>query len=323
MAQARQHTGSDSNGHTSARSRTRTPGRAQSGSGPNRTGKAQAASGGMHTEREDHPWEINIPDHPTRADSPTYVVSRKLMNNLVKEVKEFYLGTEVPYQDHHGGGLWVKDDDGWLFIKNLAGMEWSQQFCADPAKVDRLRQFAQRIYKAFPQSIAALKKLLEGQDYPLEKILNEKIETQEQVARWVDSIFNASVPLSARRHTGVIQPNGHKASAPKVEGGVHHYPTPITDIQLFKRDDFQLWVVDDQGEVAAVTPAHPRGSGRSEINVAYATPGTHLQRRWIAAHQKGEHLQLAGDDSLAKQAFAAQGPSRRPGARREGRRAAK
>ena len=261
---------------------------------------------GLHTEHEDHPWEIDIPDHPKRADSPIYVVSRKLMNNIVSEVKKFYLGTETPYQDHHGGGLWVKDDAGWLFIKNLAGMEWSQQFCADPAKVDALRVFAQRIYKAFPQSLPALKALLHGETYPLEQILDEEIKTQEQVSRWVDSIFNASVPLSARRHTGVLEPNGNQQSALHVEGGVHHYPTPITDIQLFKYDDFQLWVVDHEGKLAAVTPAHPRGSGKSEVNVAYATPGTQLHKRWIAAHQKGEHLQLGGDHSLAKQAFAAQ-----------------
>lgn len=304
MAHARQHTGTDSAGHTATRPQAHSTGHAPARRGSNRTGNGQAPSGG-HTEREDHPWEINIPDHSPRQDSPTYVISRKLMNNIVKEVKDFYLGTEPPYQDHHGGGLWVKDADGWLFIKNLAGMEWSQQFCADPKKVDRLRQFAQRIYKAFPQSLPALQKLVDGQDYPVERILNEKIETPEQVARWVDSIFNASVPLSAGRHTGVVQPKRGKA-APKVEGGVHHYPTPITDIQLFKYDDFQLWVVDGEGAVAAVTPAHPRGSNRSEINVAYATPGTKLHNRLAATHKKQGHLELSGDDPMAKQAFAAQ-----------------
>jgi len=313
MAQARRRrSGTTGTGRTrsgtagTTRARPGSAGTNRTRSGAAGTGRTRPPSGGLHTQREDNPWEISIPDHPQRTDSPTYVISRKLMNDIVKEVKDFYLGTETPYQDHHGGGLWVKDDAGWLFIKNLAGMEWSQQFCADPAKVDRLRQFAQRIYKAFPQSIPALKTLVEGQNYPLEQILDEKIETQAQVARWVDSIFNASVPLSARRHTGVIDPKGGKAAAPTVEGGVHHYPTPITDIQLFKHDDFQLWVVDSQGALAAVTPAHPRGSGRSEVNVAYATPGTPLQKRWVAAHQKGEHLQLSGSHPMAKQAFAAQ-----------------
>jgi len=260
-----------------------------------------------HSEREDHAWEINIPDHPQRADSPTYTVSRTLMNSIVGGVEDFFLGAKGPYEDHHGGGLWVMDDEGWLFIKNLAGMEWSQQFCADPAKVDRLRQYAQRIYKAFPKSIPALKALVRGKGYDIEAVLNERITTAAHVSRWVDSIFNANVPLSARRHTGIIDPKGKPARALQIEGGVHHYPTPITDIQLFKHDDFQLWVVDQQGQLAAVTPAHPRGSGRSEINVAYATPGTDLHKRWVETHEEGEHLQLSGDNPMAKQAFVAQG----------------
>jgi hypothetical protein len=268
-----------------------------------------AAQQGSHAEREDHPWEIRIPDHPQRADSPTYVVSRKLMNAIAAEagMVASFIGGAAPYQDHHGGGLWVKDGAGWLFVKNLSGMEWSQQFCADPKKVDRLRQYAQRLCAAFPQTLPALKALLAGADYPLEDLLERPIATAADVARWVDSIFNAGVPLGARRHTGVLQPNGKDAgSAPQLEGGVHHYPTPITDIQLFKYDDFQLWVVDDEGKLAAVTPAHPRGSGRGEVNVAFATPGTKLHQRWLAAHKKGEHLQLPARHPLAKQAFAAQ-----------------
>jgi hypothetical protein len=268
-----------------------------------------AQQGSGHTEREDHPWEIRIPDHPRRADSPIYVISRKLMNTIAGDAATIagFLGSGAPYQDHHGGGLWVKDDAGWLFIKNLAGMEWSQQFCADPKKVDRLRQYAQRLCAAFPQTLPALKALLAGAACPLEDILERPIATPADVARWVDSIFNASVPLAARRHTGVLEPNGKASGAsPQIEGGVHHYPTPITDIQLFKYDDFQLWVVDDEGQLAAVTPAHPRGSGRGEVNVAFATAGTKLHKRLRAAHKKGEHLQLAASHPLAKQAFAAQ-----------------
>jgi hypothetical protein len=103
------------------------------------------------------------------------------MNNVVKEIKDFFLGSKGPYQDHHGGGLWVKDHDGWLLIKNLAGMEWSQQFCADPEKVDKLRQFAQRMYKAFPDSLPAFKQLGFAD---AENVLNERITSPELVARW-------------------------------------------------------------------------------------------------------------------------------------------
>ncbi len=96
------------------------------------------------------------------------------------------------------------------------------------------------------------------------------------------------------------------ASAPELEGGVHHYPTPITDIQLFKRSDFQLWVMDPEGELAAVTPVGRRGSGDGRVNVAYATPGTQLHRRWVAAHQACQHLTLEADHPMAVQAFAGQ-----------------
>jgi hypothetical protein len=226
------------------------------------------------------------------------------MNALVKPLKGFYLGAEGPYQDHHGGGLWVKDQDGWFLIKNLAGMEWSQQFCADPKKVDQLRLFAQRIYRSFPDSIPAFVAM--GFKDATE-VLSTPITDAAGIARWTDSIFNASVPLPQRLHTGVLSPNGKPSgAAPQLEGGVHHYPTPITDIQLFKHDDFQLWVMDDEGQPAAVIPKHPRGSGKSEVQVAYATPGTKLHRRLIEAQQAGGELELAGDHPMARQAFAAQ-----------------
>lgn len=272
-----------------------------------------------HTQHEDNPWTINIPDHPKRADSPIYVVSRKLMNDIVKAAGAPFISPDGPYQDHHGGGLWVKDAEGWFLVKNVAGMEWSQQFCADPSKVEVLRKNAERLYAGFPLSIPAMEALVAGKDYPVANILATPIndpdpaKAQALVSRWVDSIFNASVPLHQSLHTGALKPVSGVDATLKIRGGVHHYPTPITDIQLFKYDDFQLWVVDAQGQLAAVTPAHPRGSSQnpaiadaSEINVAYATPGTELDKRWLEAHEKGDHLTLSGASPLAAQAFAAQ-----------------
>jgi hypothetical protein len=279
---------------------------------PPATPPAPASAG--HTEHEDHPWTIDIPDHPKREDSKTYIVSRKLMNAIVKAASgvmhDFFCGEATAFQDHHGGGLWVQDADGWMLLKNLAGMEWSQQFCADPAKVDQLRRVAQRLYAAFPDSIPAMQQLLgdAAAHYPLAAMLSEEIKDPDGVARWVDSIFNASVPLYAARHTGALKPNAHlpPGGLPHIEGGVHHYPTPITDIQLFKHDDFQLWVMDPQGQLAAVTPACPRGSGKGEVNVAYATPGTKLHDRWVVAHEACDHLTLEADHPMAQQAFSTQ-----------------
>src|SRR5262245_30425992 len=49
--------------------------------------------------------------HRPRTDSPYYVKSRKALHQIVGTLTEHFFGGE-PVQDHHGGGLWVFDDDG-------------------------------------------------------------------------------------------------------------------------------------------------------------------------------------------------------------------
>jgi Family of unknown function (DUF6424) len=48
-------------------------------------------------------------------------------------------------------------------MRNIAGIEWSAQFCADPAEVDVLRQNARRLYARYPEAVAELgiRKLLD------------------------------------------------------------------------------------------------------------------------------------------------------------------
>ena len=82
----------------------------------------------VHAESEDHKWDINVPDHPTRADSPEYVAARNKMNQIAAGATGLVYGPP-PYQDHHGGALWMKDAQGWFLVRNLAGIEWSAQFC--------------------------------------------------------------------------------------------------------------------------------------------------------------------------------------------------
>ena len=81
----------------------------------------------VHGESEDHKWDINVPDHPTRADSPEYVAARNKMNEIAAGTTGLVYGPP-PYQDHHGGALWMKDAQGWFLVRNLAGIEWSAQF---------------------------------------------------------------------------------------------------------------------------------------------------------------------------------------------------
>ena len=60
------------------------------------------------------------------------------MNEVADTIDDFLYGGP-DFEDHHGGGLWLKDEDGWFIVRNIAGVEWSAQFCADPKKVDQLR----------------------------------------------------------------------------------------------------------------------------------------------------------------------------------------
>jgi hypothetical protein len=251
-----------------------------------------------HEEQEDNPWGIYIPDHAQRKDSAMFVKARAWVNKVVRQIKSFYFGAG-PYQAHHGGSLWLKDDSGWFMVKNLAGMEWSSQFCADPAKVDELRQNAARLYARFPEAVKAL----DDAGLQATKLLSTPITDPAGVATWTDSVLNACVPLQAPEHTGVL-PHG---------GGCHHYPTPITDIQFFKHDDFTLWVIDPATKTeVAVLPIAPKGSGDRRVQLAWAPVGHPLQRKADAAAKKRRLLVLPEDHALAQRAFAARRTAQGP-----------
>jgi hypothetical protein len=250
------------------------------------------STGPVHPESEDHKWGINVPDHPTRADSPEYVAARKQMNEIAAGTTGLIYGSP-PFQDHHGGALWLKDDQGWFLVRNLAGIEWSAQFCANPAKVDLLRQNAKRLYDLLRPEIK--------QQLDPGGLLDTPIQDAAGVAKWTDSIFNAGVPLQPTFHTGVLP--GQAPAGSQVPAGVHHYPTPIADIQLFKYDDFQLWVTDPQGNPAAVAPVAPRGSGNASVHVLYATPGSELAQQKQAAETSNAPLVLGPDHPISQQAY--------------------
>lgn len=242
----------------------------------------------IHAVTAGEPVTYETSGHPPRADSATYVKSRTALNKIVRSVTGWYFAGEN-YQDHHGGGLWVHDDAGWFFVRNLVGIEWSGQFCADPKKVDLLRQNAKRLYAAFPKSFDAFKAL--GID--LKTLLETEIKDAKGIAEWTDSICNASVPLPQPMHTGAV-PKG---------GGVHNYPTPVTDIDHFRRDDFQLWVTDAEGQPAAVAPVSADPKDR-RVRVLHSTPGTKLNKQHEASEQGKKWLELDADHDLSKQAFA-------------------
>jgi hypothetical protein len=279
----------------------------------------------VHTESQTHPWTIDVPNHPTRADSPEYVAARQKMNEMAGQAAGLIYGPG-PFEDHHGGALWLQDAQGWFMVRNQAGIEWSAQFCADPAKVDLLRQNAKRLYDLVAPQLKA--------QLDPDGLLDTPISDAAGVAKWTDSIFNAGVPLHQGFHTGVLPATGAPgaaapagasgaaapgaaapgaaaptsapgAAAPTTQqpGGVHNYPTPIADIQLFKYDDFQLWVTDAQGNPAAVAPVAKRGSGNASVHVLYATPGSQLDQQKQAAEQASQPLILGPGHSLSIQAY--------------------
>ena len=282
----------------------------------------------VHSESETHPWSIQVPNHPVRSDSPEYVAARQKMNEIAAGATGLIYGSP-PFQDHHGGALWLKDDQGWFLVRNLVGVEWSSQFCAAPEKIDLLRQNAKRLYDLLAPEIK--------QELDPGGLLDTPITDAAGVAKWTDSIFNAGVPLQPTFHTGTLPggtstpaddpdasadatsapadgsgtpasatstPADGGAAAPAPEpAGVHHYPTPIVDIQLFKYDDFVLWVTDAQGNPAAVAPVSPRGSGDASIHVLYATPGSQLAAQKQAAESVNAPLILGPDHSLSRQAY--------------------
>jgi Family of unknown function (DUF6424) len=248
--------------------------------------------GGTHDEHEDHPWTRIIPDHPKRTDSAAYRRTRKKVNEVAATAQPFAFGA-APYQAHHGGGLWLKDEHGWFVIRNLFGIEWSAQFCADPRKVDLLRRNAKRIYAVFPKAVVEL---------GIAALLDHEIQTPADVAVWTDSVCNASVPLPTDLHVGVL---------PKF-GGIHHYPSPVAEIAIFKFDDFQLWVTDTDKTKYAVVPVSARGSGDGRVRLLFREPSpddpvsprdrTRARLRAAAVAASDGDI-LPPDHPLARQAF--------------------
>jgi regulator of extracellular matrix RemA (YlzA/DUF370 family) len=222
---------------------------------------------GTHPEHQDFPWTIAVVDHPPRNETAAFARSRRLMLKLVGTIPDWVLAGDA-YEDHHGGAVWVKDAAGWLCLQLPLGIEWSAQFCADPAKVDRLRQYAQRVVAAFPGTLPGYTALGYKDAAAL---LTTPISSAAHVSAWTDSIFNASLPLPQASHTGVL-PTG---------AGYHHYPKPIVDIDHFRFDDFQLFVTDPEGLPAVVVPVARRGSGDGRVRLIAAHPDSRYVQRLV------------------------------------------
>jgi hypothetical protein len=255
---------------------------------------SRSRSAGTHIESEDHPWSIYISDHPRRTESPWFAAAKRTAHKILADLDPdgFPYGSG-PWEMHHGGSLWVRSASGWQMYLARAGIEWSTQFCADPAKVDRLRRDALTLVSAFPSTLPTLADL--GYD-EAEQILNEEITDADKVARYTDSLFNSCVPLTKRDHQGILP----------TAAGEHHYPWPVKSADFFRRDDFQLWVALSDGTHGAVTPLAPPGSGDGRVRLVYARHGTPQGDAVATAQRQHKAVILPPQHPLARQAYAKQ-----------------
>lgn len=250
-------------------------------------------------ESESHPWKIRLVEHPKRFESSFFRAAKKTARKILDEMSD----EELPYgtrpagserwEMHHGGSLWVRGKHAWRMYRARVGIEWSMQFCAEPAKVDRLRREAAELVDAFPLTLPALAEL--GYE-EAEDLLHTPIENADDVEAWTDSLFNACVPMSHGNHQGLL---------PKVPGE-HHYPWPVKGADFVRYDDFQLWVTLPDGTHGAVAPVDRRGSGDGHVRLVHVPEGSEAADTLAEAQDQGLMAVLPPNSSAALQAFADQ-----------------
>ncbi len=255
-----------------------------------------AVDDGTHTQHGDNPWTINIVKHPTRKESRWFRDAKRTAKKILATLDaSTYPYGPPPWEMHHGASLWVLTDGGWRMYLGRAPIEWSLQFCADPAKVDRLRREAKALVDAFPRTIPALEEL----GYTdARTILEEEITDAEGVARFTDSLFNSCVPLSRGDHQGILP----------TAAGEHYYPIPIKGGDFIRYDDFELWVTLDDGTHAAVAPVARRGNPKHDarVEVLYARHGTAAGDALSAAIEEHKSVIVPPDHPVAQAAFTQQ-----------------
>ena len=238
----------------------------------------------------------NVDGHAARADSPAFIAARTTLHKILAETGTFFYGTGK-IQAHHGGSIWVHDGKTWRMFQNLAGIEWSGQFCADPGRVDLLRQNAKALVDRFPDTIPNLKRL----GYDAEPILNTQITDGIGISRFVDSLFNACVPLPQPVHTGTISAINDRSA------GKHNYPAPNDDTVFYCRTDFHPFVYDPKAKATVqVAPVShdPTDLRARVVGVDKSHP---LAKKKAAASAANKALILAANDPISRAAFASQG----------------
>lgn len=163
--------------------------------------------------------DVFTADHPKRTDSPAYLAARKVLMNQrrggcvicgglpdMSHPELYEIGEPKGLEDHHGGGIYVKDV---LVGLNLMPIEWSQGWGANAESVARM--------------VANLNVLFSALGEPT---YDDPVTDTDSVMAWVDSVYNANVKLCKPHHVGTQHQHtpdvhGHEAV------GIHEIPGPI------------------------------------------------------------------------------------------------
>jgi hypothetical protein len=81
---------------------------------------------------------------------------------------------------------------------------------------------------------------------------NDPVHSESEAHSWTIDVAHHPTRQDSPEYVAARQKMTEIAG--QQPAGVHHYPTPVADIQLVKYDDFQLWVTDGEGNPAAVAP---------------------------------------------------------------------
>jgi hypothetical protein len=82
----------------------------------------------------------------------------------------------------------------------------------------------------------------------------------------------------------------------------------VKSADFFRYDDFPLWITLEDGTHAAVTPLHPRNSGRGNLRLVYGRHGSTAGDLVAEAQSRGKMAVVPPDSKIALKAFKAQIP---------------
>jgi len=157
----------------------------------------------VNTEKIGENITVYTDSHPPRTDSPEYLASRRQLMTTqrgaclicggvpdLSHPEMTPVGSSVGQQDHHGGGIVVKDV---LVALNLFPIEWSQGWGSSPATLSKL-----------VSNLNIIMGLLGEEPY------SATISDIPSLMAYVDSTFNANIKLCLTPDTPVLMADGRE-----------------------------------------------------------------------------------------------------------------